>query len=114
MPYLRFSGMEYEKNYFHIWIHYPPICLIPKFKRNQRTKKFLGQKIHYLGILELEISKLILIFESNSLEFGHFLNFAKRNKKCLNFRPKIPYLSFSGLESENAIVIVEMVTLEFV
>ena len=31
MPYLGIFGLEFQKNYCHIWNHHPQICLFAKF-----------------------------------------------------------------------------------
>ena len=41
-------------------------------------------------------------------------NFAKKQQKCLNLGPKIPYLGIFGLKVSEDIAIFEISTLEFV
>ena len=55
-----------------------------------------GTKMPYLGIFELGFSKMILIFEMNSLSFFNLQNFLK--KQSLNLGPKMPYLGIFGHE----------------
>ena len=53
------------------------------------------------GIFGQEFEKAIVIFEISALELAYLQNFVKKNKakrKCLNLRPKVPYLSISGLD----------------
>ena len=60
-------GLEFEKNYSHIWNQRPRICLITKFGGKTKILKF-GTKMHDLGIFEQEVEKYILIFEISTLE----------------------------------------------
>ena len=53
------------------------------------------------GIFGQEFEKVIVIFEINALELAYLQNFVKKIKtkrKCLNLRPKVPYLTISGLD----------------
>ena len=50
-PYLRFSWLEAEKKYFHIWNQYTRICLIRKFCEKMKKYLFVGQKMPHLCIL---------------------------------------------------------------
>ena len=51
------------------------------------------------GIFGLELENNIIIFEISTLEFVLLGNFAKKKQqKCLNFGPKIPYLGIFELE----------------
>ena len=54
----------------------------------------------YLGIFLVEILKSIVIFEKSSLKFVQFQTFPK-NQKCLNLKPKMPYLGIFGVNFEN-------------
>ena len=50
----------------------------------------------YLGIFGLEFENNIEIIEISTLEFVITQIFAKK-QKCLNLKPKIPYLGIFGL-----------------
>ena len=39
MPYLGTFGLEFEKNYCHIWNQHPQICLISKFRKKAKMAK---------------------------------------------------------------------------
>ena len=49
MPYLGTFGLEFEKNYCHIWNQHPWIWLIAKF-RKKKQRLNLGRKMPYLDI----------------------------------------------------------------
>ena len=51
-----------------------------------------------LGILGLESENNIVIFEIHTLEFVELLNFPEK-QKCLNLRPKKPFLSIFDQKS---------------
>ena len=50
-----------------------------------------GPKRHFLSIFRLKLEQSNAIFGITTLEFPKFRNF-ERKQKCLNLRPKIPYL----------------------
>ena len=53
-----------------IWNQHPRTCLLAKFREKMKTPKF-GAKMSYLGILELEFGKAIVIFEIKLLNLSH-------------------------------------------
>ena len=86
-----------------------PICEV-----SCRTKQYLhlGQKMMYLGILRQEFEKVIVIFETNTLELVLSVKFSAK-QKFLNLGGEMPYLGNFGLKVKNNIVIFEISTLEF-
>ena len=104
-------GTEIWKNCCHIWNQHPQICLFAKFHKKIKMPK-LGPKMPALAIFKLKVEKNNAIFETSTLKFAWMQNFAE-NQKCLNLRPKMPYLSifdqkypiwvFLGKNFQNAI-----------
>ena len=107
--------------------------ILPYFKSapwNLSNCKILEQEYLYLGpeipdlvILKLEFENKIGIFEISTLEFVYIQNLAKK-QRCLNFRPKMPYLgvfdkkcpiwAFLRKNCKSTIDIFEISTLKFV
>ena len=69
--------------------------------------------MHYLRIFGLEFEKSISVFEISILVFPN-CKVSRKKQKCLNLGPKTPYLGICRLEFKNVIVIIEIITLEFV
>ena len=53
------------------------------------------------------------MFDFSNPKFLYLQNFAK-DKKCINLRPKVPYLGIFELELIKTIAIFEIATFEFV
>ena len=66
----------------------------------------------YLGIFWQEFEKVIVIFETNTLELVLSVKFSAK-QKFLNLGGEMPYLGNFGLKVKNNIVIFEISTLEF-
>ena len=79
MPYLGIFGLEFEKNYCHIWNRHPRICLIALN---------LGPKMPCLGIFGLEFEKSIVIFQISVLEFVLLQSLVQKSSS-LNLGPKM-------------------------
>ena len=60
-------------------------------------KKPKMTKLPYLGILGLDFSKIIDIFEISTFKLVYLQNFAKK-QKSLNLGPKVPYLGIFVIE----------------
>ena len=56
MPYFGIFGLEFEKNYCHIWNQHPQNCLIANFAKKQKCLN-LGRKMWDSGIFVLEFEK---------------------------------------------------------
>ena len=67
-----------------------------------------------LGTLEVAFLKPIVMPEIKILKFFYLHNIGKTILKCLNLGPKMPYLFFSEIEPEKAIVISQISILELV
>ena len=61
MPYLGIFGLEFKKNYSHIWNQHPRISQAAKFRVKWKFLN-LGPKVTYLGTFGLEIENTIAIF----------------------------------------------------
>ena len=81
----------------------------------QKKQKFLNlePKKPYLGILDWNLEKNIVIHEISVLEFVLQQSLVQ-NLKSLNLKQKMSDLGIFGLEFENDTVIFEISTLEFV
>ena len=96
MQFFGIFGLEFKKNYCHIWNRHPQVCLFAKFHGKTKMPKF-GTKNAWFGYFGLEFENNLVIFEISTLEFVWLQNFAKK-QKCLNLGPKIPCLCIFGQE----------------
>ena len=112
MSYLGIFGLDFWKYYCHIWNQHPQIYLIAKFCEKTNIPKF-GTKNALFGYFWARIWKNYCHIWNQHPRIFLNTKFCKKKEKCLNSRPKMPYLSTFGPEFEKDIVISEIRTLEF-
>ena len=69
MPYLRILGLEFLKNYGHIWNQHPQVCLSGKFcDKKTKMSKFENKNVLFLS----KNLKKLLSYESVPSNLSNF------------------------------------------
>ena len=77
MLHVSIFGLEFKKNYCHIWNQHPRICLIAKCRKKAKIPEFgakfclnVGPKMPSLGIFGLNFVNYIVMFEISAPGFA--------------------------------------------